>query len=112
MNRSRITTGSISITGYQLTSIDIQAFDTEGIYSASTSVTVTEGADSISYQLTVEGDHDYSVLAEASVLLNDFTNTTMLPVTDPVTVPISESENDAVQLDITMTPAISPEPSL
>jgi len=93
--------GSVSVTGYQITSITVYAIDTVQVYSATTTVSVPAPADHIDYVLTVEGDRDYYVTAKAVVSATDGTQA-LLPVSGPVTVPIG----DNVPLDLSVNPAI------
>jgi len=92
--------GSVSIAGYQITSITVYAIDTDKVYSATTTVSVPAPADSIDYVLTVEGDREYYVMAEAVVSATDSTRA-LLPVTGPVNVAIG---GDA-SLNMAMDPA-------
>ena len=97
--------GSVSVTGYQITQITVRALDTDKVYSATVTANVPAGANSIDYLLVVEGDRDYYVVAEATVLAEDYTKT-VLPLTGPVNIPIYENSGDEVTLDMSMEPAI------
>jgi len=92
--------GSVSIAGYQITSITVYAIDTDKLYSAETSVAAPEATDSIDYTLTVEGDRDYYVMAEVRVSGDQYVRA-FLPVTGPFNVSIGAD----VPVDISMTPA-------
>jgi hypothetical protein len=93
--------GSVSIAGRQVTSITVDAIDTVKLYSATRTISVPDGADSIDYVLTVEGGRDYYVVARARVSAADYIYA-LFPVTGPVTVPVGGD----VPLDLSMNPAI------
>jgi hypothetical protein len=93
--------GSVSLTGYEITSVTVRAIDTNKIYSATVTESVPAGASSISYTLTVEGDNDYYVIADVSVQDANYTRV-LIPPSSPVTVAIGAD----VPLDLTMEPAI------
>jgi hypothetical protein len=93
--------GSVSISGYQITSVTVYAIDTAKVYSATTSATAPAGANSIDYALTVEGGRDYYVIAEGAVSATD-TIRALLPLAGPVNVPIDGN----VTIDMSMAPAI------
>lgn len=97
--------GSVSVTGYQITQITVRALDTDKVYSATVTANVPAGANSIDYLLVVEGNRDYYVVAEATVLAEDYTKT-VLPLAGPVNIPIYENSGDEVTLDMSMEPAI------
>ncbi len=97
--------GSVSVTGYQITQITVRALDTDKVYSATVTANVPAGANSIDYLLVVEGDRDYYVVAEATVVAEDYTKT-VLPLAGPVNIPIYENSGDEVTLDMSMQPAI------
>ncbi|MEA1901385.1 MAG: hypothetical protein U9N47_11635 [Thermodesulfobacteriota bacterium] len=97
--------GSVSVTGYQITQITVRALDTDKVYSATVTANVPAGANSIDYLLVVEGDRDYYVVAEATVVAEDYTKT-VLPLAGPVNIPIYENPEDEVTLDMSMEPAI------
>ena len=92
--------GSIAVTGQVLTYVTVRAIDTEKVYSASVTVSVPGGASSIEYNLTVEGDRDYYVIAEARLVATDYTNV-VLPMAGPVNVPIGAT----VPLNLSVEPA-------
>jgi len=94
--------GTVSVTGQQITQIDVRAIDTEKFYSASVMVSVPAGASSIPYNLTVEGDHDYYVIAEARIagMTADITSV-ITEVHGPRSVPIGSTE----PLDLSVDPA-------
>ncbi len=96
--------GSVSLTGYDITSITVRAIDTNKNYSATITVSVPAGASSIGYTLTVEGDNDYYVVADvfASVPSVPDTVRALIPPTSPVNVPIGVD----IPLDLSMEPAI------
>ena len=96
--------GSISLTGQELTQVTVRAIDTSKVYSASVTVTANGGASSIDYTLTVEGDYEYYVIAEAEVVAADYTSL-VLPVTGPVFVPIYAVPGDEVEHNMSVTPA-------
>ncbi len=93
--------GSVSVVGRSITSITVHAIDTVKLYSATTTIDVQTAADSVDYVLTVEGDRDYYVMAEAVVSGTHYIKA-LLPVTGPFNVPIG----DDVPLDMSMEPAI------
>ncbi|MBW2664203.1 MAG: hypothetical protein JRD93_20065, partial [Deltaproteobacteria bacterium] len=97
--------GSVSVTGYQITQITVRALDTDRVYSATVTANVPAGANNIDYLLVVEGDRDYYVVAEATVVAEDYTKT-VLPLAGPVNIPIYENSGDEVILDMSMEPAI------
>ncbi len=92
--------GSVSITGHQITSVTVYAIDTDKLYSATTTVTVPTATDSIDYVLTVEGDRDYYVMASIGVSGAQYIRA-FLPVTGPFNVPIGSD----VPADLSMNPA-------
>ena len=98
-------TGSVSVTGYQISSITISVLDTDQIYSATITESAPGGAASIDYFLTLEGDRDYHVVAEATVVDDSYMRT-VLPTEGPITIPIYENPGDEVTLDMSMEPAI------
>jgi len=89
--------GSVSVTGYQITQITISALDTDKVYSATVTANVPAGANSIDYLLVVEGDRDYYVVAEATVIAEDNTRT-VLPLAGPVNIPIYENPGFMIKL--------------
>ncbi|MCK4785295.1 MAG: hypothetical protein KAV87_16210, partial [Desulfobacteraceae bacterium] len=96
--------GNITVTGANITYVTVRAMDTEQVYSASVTVSVPAGASSIDYNLTVEGDREYYVIAEARVVATDLTNV-VLPMAGPVYVPIYVNLNDDVLLNMSVDPA-------
>lgn len=96
--------GSVSLTGYDITSVKVSAIDTNKNYSATVTASVPAGATSIDYILTVEGDNEYYVIADvfASVPSVPDTVRALIPPTGPVNVPIGFD----VPLDLSMDPAI------
>lgn len=93
--------GSVSLTGYDITSVTVRAIDTTKNYSATVTASVPAGAASIDYILTVEGDNDYYVIADVYVSAID-TVRALIPPADPVNVPIGVD----VPLNLSMEPAI------
>ena len=93
--------GSVSLIGYEITSVTVRSIDTNKEYSATVTVDAPGGASSIDYVLTVEGDRDYYVIADVVVLAPETTRA-VFPVTGPVSVPIG----DNVFYDLSMRPAI------
>ncbi len=93
--------GSVSLTGYQIKSVTVYAVDTLQQYSGQVTVNVPAGADSIDYVLTLEGDGDYYLRAEAIVSDPNYIMT-LFPVSGPVYVPVGGN----VTHDISMEPAI------
>ncbi|MFC1968753.1 hypothetical protein ACFLVX_05165 [Chloroflexota bacterium] len=91
-------TGSVSVNGYDVNSVTIEAMDTDKLYSGSVTVNVPGGASSIEYTLTLEGDHDYYVIAEAVVDASDGTKV-ILPVHGPVNVPIGGTATQDLSVD-------------
>ncbi len=96
--------GNITVTDANITYVIVRAMDTEKVYSASVTVSVPAGASSIDYNLTVEGDREYYVIAEARVVATDYTNV-VLPMAGPVYVPIYVNPVDEVLLDMSVDPA-------
>ncbi len=96
--------GSVSVSGYQITQITVRAIDTNQLYSASVTKS-SAGASSIPYDLVVEGDNDYYVIAEATVVATDNTRF-FSPVHGFVNVPIYVNPGDEVlNFDLTTSPA-------
>lgn len=93
--------GSVSLTGYEITSVTVHAIDTNKIYSATVTVGAPAGATSIDYTLTVEGDNDYYVKADVYVS-SAVSNRALIPPTGPVAVAIGAD----VPLNLSMEPAI------
>jgi hypothetical protein len=93
--------GSVALTGYQITSVTLHAIDTNKIYSATVTESVPAGASSIGYTLTVEGDNDYYVIADVTVQDANYTRV-LIPPSSPVTVAIGAD----VPHDLMMEPAI------
>ena len=60
-------TGSVTVTGQNITQVTVKAMDTDKVFSASVTISVPSPASSIDYTLTVEGNRDYYVIAEAWV---------------------------------------------
>ncbi|MBA7593746.1 hypothetical protein ES703_00678 [subsurface metagenome] len=80
-------TGSVTVIGQNISQVTVKAMDTDGVFSAYVTVNVSGGASSIDYTLTVEGDRDYYVIADAKVVATDYTRV-ILPMQGPVNVPI------------------------
>ena len=93
--------GSVSLTGYEITSVTVRAIDTNKTYSATVTASVPAGAASIDYTLTVEGDNDYYVIADVYVSAADNTRV-LIPPTGPIPVPVGAD----APLDLSMEPAI------
>ena len=91
--------GNITVTDANITYVIVRAVNTNGVFSASVTVSVPE-ANSIAYNLTVEGDRDYYVIADARVVATDITNV-VLPMVGPVYVPIGAT----VTRDLSVAPA-------
>ena len=98
--------GNVTVTGENITGVTVSAMDTDGEFSASTTVSVPGGASSLSYNLTVEseptveGDRAYYVIANAKVVATDDTRV-IFPVTGNVTVPAEAT----VTHDMSVEPA-------
>jgi hypothetical protein len=102
--------GSVSVTGQNITYVTINAVDVNGEFSSSISVWsgVSEGNSIIDYTLTVEGDHDYYVIAQAQVAVIDpnISRNVLIPMAGPVHVPVYVNPGDEAPLDMSMEPAI------
>ena len=95
--------GSVTLEGYQITSVTVRAIDTNKELSATVSASASGGAASIDYTLTLEGGKDYYVMAEVYVLTADNTNNrVVIPKQGPLTVAVGSD----VPLDFSMEPAI------
>ncbi len=91
-------TGSVTVDGYDITQVTVRAMDTDGVFSAYVSVSVPGGASSIDYTLTVEGDRDYYVIADAQVVATDYTRV-IFPVHGTVNVPIGGTVTQNLSVD-------------
>jgi hypothetical protein len=92
--------GSVSISGRSITSVTVRAIDTDKVYSGTTSASVAAGAGSIDYVLTLEGGHDYYVMAEAIV-----SGTTRIYAILPLAGPVHVDVGGDTPLDMSMVPA-------
>ena len=96
--------GNITVTDANITYVRVRAIDTNEVFSATVTVSVPGGAPIIDYNLTVEGDRDYYVIAEARLVAADYTNV-VLPMAGPEYVPIYANPGDEVPLNLSVDPA-------
>ncbi|MCO4798354.1 MAG: hypothetical protein KC484_04015 [Colwelliaceae bacterium] len=91
--------GSVSLNGYTINKVTVKAIDTNKVFSSAVTVNVLEGANSIDYELTLEGDNEYYLMAEAYLVSEDF-----IKVLIPPSAPVFVSVDGAEVRDISMTP--------
>lgn len=97
--------GDVSVSGYSITQITVRAIDTNQLFSANASFSNNAGATSIHYDLVVEGDNDYNVIAEATVVATDYTRF-VTDVHGLVNVPIYVNPGDDVlNFNLSTSPA-------
>ncbi|MBE9537377.1 MAG: hypothetical protein IMF07_09380 [Proteobacteria bacterium] len=96
--------GSVTVTGQNITKITVRAIDTAQVYSASVTETVDPDdppTSSINYNLTVESDRSYYLIAEVWTAGGD-SNRVVTPVIGPEAVPLGAT---VTGVDLTVTPA-------
>mgnify|MGYP000182033431 CR=1 FL=1 len=93
--------GSVSLNGYTIDKIVVKALDTNREFSGTVMVEVADGASSIDYLLTLEGDNQYYLLVEAFIKSGDYIKA-LIPPQESVFVAVDEN----VVSDISMSPSI------
>jgi len=92
-----VVSGSVSLNGYKIHKAVIKAIDINKVFSGSVEITSPEGVDSLDYDLTLEGDNQYYLMAEVYVVSEGVVKA-LIPPTDAVFVPIGGNTHSNISM--------------